>query len=66
MCFSNCKPHIILVGSHADYLKSSGINAKDKLKAIVSSLETKCFVNMKLVGFVAMDCQYHEPSGMHE
>ena len=60
----NCKPHVILVGSHADSLKSSGINAKDKIKAIVDSLDTKCFMNMKLVGFVAMDCQYHQSSGM--
>ena len=62
----NCKPHIILVGSHADFLKSSGTNAKDKIKAIVDSLDTKCFINMELVGFVAMDCQYHESSGMSD
>ena len=62
----NCKPHIILVGSHADFLKSSGINAKDKIKAIMDSLDTKCFMNMELVGFVAMDCQYHESSGMSD
>ena len=62
----NCKPHIILVGSHADFLKSSGTNAKDKIKAIMDSLDTKCFMNMELVGFVAMDCQYHESSGMSD
>ena len=62
----NCKPHIILVGSHADFLKSRGTNSKDKIKEIVDSLDTKCFINMKLVGFVAMDCQYHESSGMSD
>ena len=62
----NCKPHIIFVGSHADFLKSSGTNAKDKIKAIIDSLDTKCFMNMELVGFVAMDCQYHESSGMSD
>ena len=62
----NCKPHIILVGSHADSLKSSGINAKDKIKAIVDSLDTKCFMNMELVGFVAIDCQYHQSLGMSD
>ena len=62
----NCKPHIILVGSHADSLKSSGINAKDKIKAIVDSIDAKCFMNMELVGFVAMDCQYHQSSGMSD
>ena len=59
----NCKPHIIFVASHADFLKFS---AKDKIKAIVDSLDTKCFINMELVGFVAMDCQYHESSGMSD
>ena len=62
----NSKPHIILVGSHADFLKSSGTNAKNKIKVIVDSLDTKCFINMELVGFVAIDCQYHESSGMND
>ena len=59
----NCKPHIILVGSHADFLKS---NANDKIKVIIDSLYTKCFINMELVGFVTMDCQYHQSSGMSD
>ena len=62
----NCKPHIILVGSHADSLQSSGINAKNKIKAIIDSLDTTSFSNMELVGFVAMDCRYHESSGMSD
>ena len=60
----SCKPHIILVGSHADTLR--GVNPVSKAKRIVDSLDTKCFTNMVFVGFVAMDCQYHESSGMND
>ena len=60
----SCKPHIILVGSHADTLK--GINSKDKIKTIIDSLDTKCFTNMEYIGFVAMNCQYHESAGMSD
>ena len=60
----SCKPHVILVGSHADILK--GIQPKDKIKIITDSLDTRCFINIDLVGFVAMDCQYHESSGMND
>ena len=61
---ASCQPHIILVGSHADALK--GINPKDKVKLIVDSLNTECFTNMEYVGFIAMDCQYHESAGMND
>ena len=59
-----CRPHIILVGSHADALK--GVNPKDKVKSIISTLDTKCFTNMEYIGFVAMNCQFHESTGMSD
>jgi signal recognition particle receptor subunit beta len=59
-----CKPHIILVGSHADALKR--VNPKDKIKMITDSLGTNYFTNMEYVGFVAMNCQYHESAGMKD
>ena len=59
----SCKPHIILVGSHADVLK--GTKPKDKVKMITDSLNY-CFINMEYVGFVAMNCQYHESAGMND
>ena len=59
----SCKPHIILVGSHADTLKE--VIPTDRVKMIIDSLDTKCFTNMDFVGFVAIDCQYHESSGMN-
>ena len=60
----SCKPHIILVGSHADTLR--GVNPKDKIKTIIDSLDAKCFINMVYIGFVAMNCQYHESTGMSD
>ena len=62
----SCKPHIVLVGSHADMLK--GTNRKDKVKMITESLKKNnyCFTNMEYVGFVAMNCQYHESTGMSD
>ena len=57
----SCKPHIILVGSHADALK--GVNPKDKIKMITDSLY---FINMEYVGFVAMNCQYHKSASMND
>ena len=60
----SCKPHIILVGSHADTLK--GVNSKDKVKTITDSLDTKYFTNMEYIGFVAMNCKYHESAGMND
>jgi ankyrin repeat protein len=60
----SCNPHIILVGSHADTLK--GVNPNDKIKMITDSLDTNHFTNMEYVGFVAMNCQYHESAGMND
>jgi ankyrin repeat protein len=60
----SCKPHIIFVGSHADALM--GANPKGKINMITDSLDTNYFTNMKYVGFVAMDCQYHKSSGMND
>ena len=60
----SCRPHIILVGSHADALNR--INPKDKVKIIVESLDTECFTNMECIGFVPMNCQYHESTGMND
>ena len=59
-----CRPHIILIGSHADALKE--VNPKDKVKSIFSTLDTKCFTNMEYIGFVAMNCQFHESTGMSD
>jgi ankyrin repeat protein len=59
-----CRPHIILVGSHADALK--GVNPKDKVKTVSNMLDEKCFINIEYIGFVAMNCQFHESTGMSD
>ena len=59
-----CRPHIILVGSHADILK--GVNPNDKVKTIISTLDKKYFTNIEYIGFVAMNCQFHESTGMSD
>ena len=58
----SCKPYVILIGSHADTLK--GVKPTDKVKNVLDSLNMKCFINMEYVGFVAMNCQYHNSTGM--
>ena len=66
-CFLvSCKPHVIIVGSHADSLKSRGKNPQNKVRVIVNSLHAKYFINLKFIRFVAMDCQYHESAGMSD
>ena len=61
------KPHIIIVGSHIDALKSKGQDPNIKSKRISSSLQQSCqSSSFTLAGFVAMDCRYPESSGMRE
>ena len=61
------KPHIIIVGSHIDALKSKGEDPNIKIKRISSSLQQSSqSSNFTLAGFVAMDCRYPESSGMRE
>lgn len=55
------KPHVIIVGSHADILKSQGKSIKEK-EEVVQGL--RHFESMSIVGFVALDCQYSESSSM--
>ena len=61
--FVNGKPHIVVVGSHADVLKSRKEELKEKTE-FINSLQCKYFINLLYAGFVAMDCQYNESHGM--
>ena len=64
-CSSN--PHIIIVGSHIDALKSKGEDPNIKSKRISSSLQQSSqSSSFTLAGFVAIDCRYPESSGMRE
>ena len=61
------KPHIIIIGSHVDALKSKGQDPNIKIKRISSSLQQSSqSSSFTLAGFVAMDCRYPESSGMRE
>ena len=61
------KPHIIIIGSHMDALKSKGEDPNIKSKRISSSLQQSSqSSSFTLAGFVAMDCRYPESSGMRE
>ena len=53
------KPHIIIVGSHADEVSSTDVQKKDNIvTSIVSSL------SFHFAGFVPIDCRYAESPSM--
>ena len=62
----SCKPHLIIVGSHADTLKSKGISPQEKVNTLVSLLGPNYFINLEFIGFIPMDCQLHESTGMND
>ena len=59
------KPHIVVIGSHADVLKSRD-EVKHKASFITSVLTAPQFSSLEFTGFVAMDCQYADSAGMTE
>ena len=62
----SCKPHLIIVGSHADTLKSKGVSPQEKVNTLVSLLGPNYFINLEFIGFIPMDCQRHESTGMND
>ena len=59
------KPHIIIVGSHADETKSKAEIAKKS--AIVDSLvPTAAFTNLHFTGYVTINCCYSESTSISE
>ena len=61
------KPHIIIIGSHIDALKSKGEYPNIKSNRISSSLQQSSqSSSFTLAGVVVMDCRYPESSGMRE
>ena len=61
----NCISHVIVVGSHADVVQSSGDDPQQKAMEISETIK-KIFQSsiIKYVGIYPMDCQYPESSGM--
>ena len=62
----SCKPHLIIVGSHADSLKSKGVSPQEKVNTLVSLLRPNYFINLEFIGFIPMDCHLHESTGMND
>ena len=63
-CPVDPKPHIIIVGSHADELKSKDEIAKSN---IVNSLaDTDAFTNFQFKGYIAINCCYSESTSISE
>ena len=58
------KPHVIVIGSHADILESKGESTQEKA-GIINHIKTlPHFKSVEVVDFIAMDCQYSTSSGM--
>ena len=62
----SCKPHLIIVGSHADTLKSKGVSPQENVNSLVNLLNSNHFINLEFIGFIPMDCQLHESAGMDD
>lgn len=58
------KPHIIIVGSHADLLQARGDDPKEKQDIVDMALKEVQFSGTQYVGFVTMNCCYSKSSGM--
>jgi GTPase SAR1 family protein len=60
---ADSKPHVVIIGSHVDVLEARGEDPKDKAN-IVESLRSNHFKNLEYAGFVAINCQFPESTGM--
>ena len=59
------KPHIIIVGSHADEIKSKAEIAK-KSATVDSLVPTAAFTNLYFTGYVTINCCYSESTSISE
>ena len=63
-CPIDPKPHIIVVGSHADEIKSNNLIAKVN---IVDSLERRdAFTNFEFKGYIAINCCYFQSNSISQ
>ena len=58
------KPHIIIVGSHADIIKSNKQELQEKEGIVEHIKRLNCLTSVEIQGFVSMDCQYSQSPGM--
>ena len=62
---SDPKPHIIIIGSHADQVKVKK-ELEGKRHIVETLLKEEAFASFCYVGFVALDCQYAKSSSMSQ
>ena len=62
---SDPKPHIIIIGSHADQVKVKK-ELEGKRHIVEALLKEKAFVSFHYVGFVDLNCQYAKSSSMSQ
>ena len=60
------KPHVIVVGSHADMLVQNEEDVRPKINLVSSLQNENVFSCIEFSGVVAIDCQYPESPGMTE
>ena len=62
----SCKPHIIIIGSHTDTLKSRGVKPKEKISTLSNLLLADYFFNLEFIDFIAMNCQLHKSASIND
>ena len=58
------KPHVIIVGSHADLVQAQGEDPNEKESIICVAFKEALLSSMEYVGFVPMNCCYSNSPGM--
>ena len=56
------KPHLLIIGSHADVIPSSKV--KQKSRALESVINSCMFDSVTFAGLIVIDCRYAESSSM--
>ena len=56
------KPHVVIVGSHADQVNSKDVQNKDSVVTCI--VRSSAFSSFHFAGFVPMDCRYAESPSM--
>ena len=58
------RPHVIVIGSHADILESKGEKTQEKASVLDHIKDLPHFKSLKVTDFISMDCQFSQSAGM--
>ena len=59
------KPHLIIIGSHADVVADRGCNPHTKIASIIDSVKSQLETStVKFIAFTTMDCRVSESPGI--